>query len=253
MKLTRRLYEAIRTWDDAAKPPRIADLERALHLSKRDRWALKGALRELQDRGAVRRLKGGRYTLESRDRGGPSVETRRGVYKHKAAGYGFVDTGKPGGGIFIPPGKNGSALDRDTVEVEVYPGRRGKGPEGRVRRVVQRNRELVTGTALRLASEWILEPDDPGLGLSIDLEDPRKDLDDLSVVAEIIRFPSSSEESPLARVKKVLGPPGHLDTESRKILYMGRHSRGVSRGGVGRGPAKVRDGSGSGELKRFGT
>ena len=221
MKLVLRLYEAIKNDKKWSKPPRLADLERELGLSRKNRNVLKGALRELQDRGAIVRLKGGRYCVDSGDPEKETSETIKGVYHHKAAGYGFVDSGKPSQGVFIPPGRSGSAMDRDVVEARIYPGRPGKGPEGKVLNVIKRNRTFVAGTVLRLENEWILEPDDPGLGLAMDLEPPDEDLDELSVIAEVIRFPRGPEESPLAKVSEVLGPPGNLDTESRKILFLG--------------------------------
>ena len=218
MKLVRRLYGIIKNSKD--RPPRLADLEAALGFSRRDRHLVKSALRDLQDRGAIERLKGGRYALSTGDPEKDDYETVKGVYRRKAAGYGFVDSGVRGQGVFIPPGRSGSAMDRDVVEARVYPGRLGKGPEGKVLKVIKRNRALVAGTALRLGREWILEPDDPELGLAIDLEPPEKDVDDVSVIAEIIRFPEGPEQSPLARVLEVLGTPGSLDVESRKILIL---------------------------------
>jgi ribonuclease R len=192
-------------------------MERELGLGRKNRRAIKRAVSELIREGLVEHKKGGWYRLGRR-------KTRRmvrGVYRHSSAGYGFVDPVGGGAGIFVPPGRSGAAMSGDLVKVEVSEGRRGKGPLGWVESVVERQTERLVGTALRLGDGWILEPDDSRLGVSMDLEEPKEPCDDMAVVAEIVRFPRGPRDTPRARVVEVLGKPGDLETECRKILVMG--------------------------------
>jgi ribonuclease R len=100
--------------------------------------------------------------------------------------------------------------------------RTAKGPAGWVEAVVQRNTTRLTGTALKLAGgDWILEPDDSRQGLSFDLQTPLAPCDELAVVAEVVEFPQGPDDTPVARVVEVLGRPGDVEVECKKILIMG--------------------------------
>ena len=110
-------------------------------------------------------------------------------------------------------------MDGDVVEVEVWSGVRGF--EGRVLRVVTRGRAKITGQLTRLGRQIVLQPDDPRITGSVALTGAEKLVVSSlgqSVVAEITRYPETTDGAMEARVLRVLGDPDDPRTEVEKVL-----------------------------------
>lgn len=123
------------------RPRDAAGLARAMDVGKRGMDGFHRILRELENDGAVRTVKG-RY--EAVLRRGERKET--GVIHVNKAGFGFVETGETAD-VYIPPEELNGAVSGDTVEISITAGERraGRGPSGSVVRVTKRAGDVFTG------------------------------------------------------------------------------------------------------------
>jgi ribonuclease R len=196
----------------------LTQMSVALGLSRKQRGRLKDALAYLVDSGKVVKRSRGYRLAESGGGRRAHRDTRVGVFHKNPRGYGFVDLGDRSVSVFVPPGSTGTALHGDVVEIKLWED--GARVEGTVTRVVERRRKLVTGTARCLGPYWVLEPDDARLGLTAELDDPPQRCDGQAVLVRIVEFPGYADAPFRAEVVEVLGTPGTLETESKKILLL---------------------------------
>lgn len=173
------------------------------------RWVTE-ALDRLAERGLVVAMPGGRYRLP-RDQGA-RVEGR---FIQNPRGFAFVEANDGAGDVFIAPNGVLGAMHGDLVEAIARPGDRGR--EGAVTAVLKRRSATVPGVLrARPKGSW-LEPDDARIRGPIVIEGDALGRDGESVVATIERWPVQVGEVPVARVTEVLGEPGALATEVRKV------------------------------------
>jgi len=197
-----------------------------LGLSKSEFADLSSALEQLIARGQVQALPGGRVRLKPETREKPRTLPPRGKAQEITGtltvhprGFGFV-AGGADGDVFVPPDAIYEALHGDTVKVEIV-GLSPKGAEGRVAEVVQRRNPKVSGILRRKGKSAWVEPDDSRLrGPLVIGKGGLEAGDGDAVIATIVRFPDFSGELPEAEVSEILGPPGELTTEVRKILLI---------------------------------
>ncbi len=162
------------------------DLAGALNIKGEDRRAFRHTLRDMERRGKIVRIRKNRWALPDAGRmiiGDLSVHVN---------GFGFVipeDPSMPD--IFIPERKMGVALHGDRVQVMVSDpssrgrSRRGRGrrvPEdddsvsGRVVRVVERRRTVVSGRLRKTPYYWYVIPDNPRIPHSIRVDPSETDV-----------------------------------------------------------------------------
>jgi ribonuclease R len=174
-------------------------------------------------KGRDEREKGGR-----RERGRGDREEREGTISVNARGFGFVSSPTASGDdVFIPGESLRGAMHGDRVRIEIV-GRGPRGAEGTIVEIVSRGTPRVSGILRRRGKSAWLEPDDTRvrgpivLPIGIDAKDDSgnsgKDGD--AVIVQITRFPDSPNENPEGRLEVVLGKPGELNVEARKVLVM---------------------------------
>lgn len=133
-------------------------------------------------------------------------------------GYGFVHVEEGDENVFIPPRRQGAALDGDRVEVVAR--RADKGLEGEVTEVLERRRHRLVGV-LRQGGRrgpWI-EMEDPRITHTVVLEgDGGSAAFGDVVAARILAYPEHHDDNLVVQVERSLGQPGLLATEVAKIL-----------------------------------
>ncbi len=131
--------------------------------------------------------------------------------------FGFAEREDRSGTIFIPAANRRGAMDGDTVLVSHWSAERGD--EGVVRSVVARQRTRLSGLLRRQRGRLTLQPDDPRVVDAVEVvgELPPDALD-MTVLADIVEYPSTHGERILVTIDRVLGVPGRLATETIKIL-----------------------------------
>ena len=176
--LTERLLEFIRS--AGYRPMKDHDLADEMSLPHHRRADVRGALRELADRGLVQLVRGNRWAAAR-----SKLDVLTGTISISPQGHGMVRLpGRTGADaeLFIPPHAIGGALHGDEVEVEKVAGsprreaRRREEmaarfrSEGRVLRVVRRNKTTLVGLLMRSAAYWYVIPDHPRINQNIVIE-----------------------------------------------------------------------------------
>ncbi len=187
-----------------------------------------GARAGKDDRGGARDNGGGGRERRQGGRGGGDREEREGTINVNARGFGFVSSPTASGDdVFIPGESLRGAMHGDRVKIAIV-GRGPRGAEGQILEIVSRGRPRVSGILRRRGKSAWLEPDDARvrgpvvLTVGIDAKDDEgnsgKDGD--AAIVQITRFPESPDENPEGRLEVVLGKPGELNVEARKVLVM---------------------------------
>src|SRR6185369_7340108 len=190
-----------------------------------------GLLRLLDDLvfDGVLTARGQRFKLD-RKRGGATKggERREGVLTVNPRGFGFVASPTAtGDDVFVNADSLGGAMHGDKVIVEVV-ARGSRGAEGQIVEITRRGATRVSGILRRRAKSAWVELDDPRLRGPVVLTsevDTRgaggnSGVEGQVVVVEITRFPEGPEEKPEGKLTAVLGHPGELAVEVKKILFL---------------------------------
>lgn len=160
--------DVLKALKQAKRPLRMHDLFRELRLSKKHKDVLELLLEDLLAQGKVLRLRGGAYGLAE------SLRTINGQFEVQRSGMGFVlPDDKKYKDIFVAPTMFNGAMHGDRVVVAILPGQRGKNPDGRILRVLERAHEKLTCRVVRKLgkSGFLCRPTDPRLRISL-LVDP---------------------------------------------------------------------------------
>jgi ribonuclease R len=151
---------------------------------------------------------------------------REGFVSITPRGAGFVASlGAPGDDVFVPRECIGGAMHGDRVEVTVI-ARGARGPEGTILKIIERGTKRVAGVLRRRGRSAWLEPDDTRirgpiiLSATVDTTGPEGNSgeDGDAAVASISRYPLLPDENPEGVLEAVLGRPGELSVEIKKVL-----------------------------------
>ncbi len=130
--------------------------------------------------------------------------------------------------VFVGAEGLGGAMHQDRVVVRVV-ATTAKGKEGIVEEILSRGTIRVAGVLRRRGKGAWVEPDDTRvrgpieLSRDVDREGPAGNSgeDGDAVVVRITRHPDLAGENPVGAIEAVLGRPGELTVEARKILLVG--------------------------------
>lgn len=133
-------------------------------------------------------------------------------------GYGFIDTPEGIPDVFIDTPDLNTALNGDTVEVEIT----GTGEKGRlagkVLKVAARAKRRYVGVLTPGSDGWYLAPDDRRMYTSIVIPGTPKDAErGYKAYVEISDWKEGTPQ-PLGSILEVLGPKGEHEVEMRAIV-----------------------------------
>ena len=123
-----------------AKSYKINEISHALHISKNTHHEFQQAITVLLQQGKIVKLKNRCIALPS------SLQRISGTIQLTKKGFGFVLDERTAEEIFIPAQHLHTALDGDSVEVQIFAVSRGKSKEGQITSVQKRARETFVGT-----------------------------------------------------------------------------------------------------------
>ena len=202
-------------------PANVPELLRLLRLSPNRQQELQAVLRQLEQSGAVARIKGNRYILPR------EADLIPGRIRMNRAGKGFLQPDDASlKEIAIPESATGTALNEDRVLVRRDMRRKNfqgdDAPEtGTVVRILERKRTQMVGTLHRGRQFLFVTPDDPRIPHDILVPEPR----DVGRPARIgdkvvveMREWDSPHTSPEGEVVEVLGAPDEEGVDMLSVL-----------------------------------
>ena len=166
-----------------------------------------------------------------RQSGGRSDRERReGVLKVNPRGFGFVASPTASGDdAYISPENLNGAMHGDHVIIDIV-ARGSRGPEGHIVEIKARGAARVSGILRRRGKSAWVELDDPRMKgpvvLTAEIDKTSNEgegnsgKDGQVVVVQITRFPERNDENPEGKLIAVLGAPGELSVETRKIILV---------------------------------
>jgi ribonuclease R len=149
----------------------------------------------------------------------PSYSIFTGVVEMTQRGAAYVITEELEEDIYVDPDLTETALDGDTVTVELTHQRKGRKPSGKIIEVLERKRTEFVGTLEKMSKYAFVIPDNSKI--HVDFFIPKKKFlhaeDGDKVVVRLTDWPSR-KQNPYAEVVKVLGEAGKNDTEMHAIV-----------------------------------
>ncbi|MEW5774738.1 MAG: ribonuclease R, partial [Thermodesulfobacteriota bacterium] len=155
----------LRALREANRPLRRAEILRNLHAPREEKHDLRAVLSRLAYEGRIIRTKGGAFGLAE------SMSMVTGTLEIQRSGVGFVlPEDRRRRDIFVNPSSLGDAWHKDKVVVAVLPGsEKGRRPEGRVVRVLERGTRSLPVAAVRKLGQdlYLCKPTDPRFGFNL--------------------------------------------------------------------------------------
>lgn len=183
-----------------------------LNITNKDqRTVIAQLLDELEQKGKLKKTQRGQYEMVPRN---TELEGYIDITK-KGAGFLRQDSGD----IFIPPGQTMDAFSGDYVSVRAGNKRRGKRPEGRVIKVLERTRKQFVGVVQQSKDFAFVVSNDPKV--HVDFFVPNENLggarDGQLVVIRMVEWRPQGD-NPIGEIVEVLGTPGENDAEIHGIM-----------------------------------
>jgi len=195
-------------------PLKAKELARALDLPTQEYREFKDFLRGLERQGSVYRVKGQRYALPEK------INLTVGRLSTTRSGDGFVVPDAGGRDIFVPGPLLESAMDGDQVVARIEGKPRGRNPEGRIIKILQRAHPTVVGTFREARRFGYVVPLDDRLFRDVLI--PEGDSGEARtgdiVVATITAF-GDRKLNPMGEVERVLGPITTPGVDVLSILF----------------------------------
>lgn len=121
--------------------------------------------------------------------------------------------------VFVPYNKLKKAFHKDTVEVYIFPRRKGKKLEGEITKVVERKKTSFVGVVDMQKTFAFVRPTDFRMytDIFVPKEKIGKAVNGDKVIVELTEWPDNAD-SPFGMITNVLGKPGEHHTEIHSIL-----------------------------------
>ena len=189
------------------------EISRALDVSQSDYYLFREAMNELSRSGKVMKIKGGRYTSAA------SLRKIQGAIQVTRKGFAFVADERTEEEIFISSQNLNTALDGDSVEVQLFGVSRGKSKEGRVTQVLSRAKNLFVGTYHKSEYYGFVVPDNRKVYRDFYIPEKKalRAKNGQKVVVELKKW-DSSMMNPEAQIVEILGFPDEPGVDVSSVV-----------------------------------
>jgi ribonuclease R len=195
-------------------PLRPKDLARELDVPRPLYRDFKDLLREYEGSGDLYRIRGNRYASPEK------INLTLGKLRTLPSGDGFVRPEAGGEEIFIPASLQDSAMDGDRVAARIEGRPRGRGPRGRILKILERARPTIVGTYHQNRNFGFVSPLDRRLSRDILIPQGQGgDARDGEVVLVRIHQFGSPKQNSVGEVEEVLGPMEDPGVDVLAILH----------------------------------
>ncbi|MEJ1236690.1 ribonuclease R [Chryseolinea sp. T2] len=183
-------------------------------LKKKDDIKVAGqVLDTLYDEGRISQTSSGSY------RSTRGEQELTGVVDHVSSRFAYVRIGQDRPDIYVKGNDLGSAVDGDTVSLKLLPGRHGEHEEGRVTKVLKRNRERFVGKVEVSKNFAFVVPDFRKMHTDFFVypENINNAKTGDKVVIEVTSW-ATPDKKPEAKIVEVLGKAGENEAEIHSIM-----------------------------------
>jgi ribonuclease R len=175
---------------------------------------------QLENKNVLEKVSRSKYRLNS-TYVTPADEANRiiGRVDMKSTGKAYIIADHQDEDIFIAANNTGKSFDGDRVEVQLFPKRRGRKPEGKIVKVINRKTHFFVGKIEISRNFAFLIPDKQEVPTDffIPLNKLKQAKNGEKVVVKFTEWPDHAK-NPFAEVHEVLGMPGNNDVEMKSIL-----------------------------------
>jgi ribonuclease R len=195
-------------------PLKPKELAKSLGVPRTLYREFKDLLRSHEEAGRLYRVRGHRYAIPEK------INLTIGKLQVIRSGDGFVKPEDGGEDVYVPASLLDSAMDGDRVAARIEGRTRGKGPHGRVLKILDRARPTIVGTYRSNKSFGFVVPLDRRLGRDVLVpqgEHSGARSGDV-VVVRITQF-GSPRVNAVGTVEKVLGPMSAPGVDVLSILH----------------------------------
>jgi ribonuclease R len=195
-------------------PLKAKELARSLDIPGDEYRAFRDLLKSLERKGSIYRVKGQRFAIPEK------INLLVGMLQITRDGDGFVLNEGRGRDVFVPGSLLESAMDGDQVVVRIERSPRGKNPNGRIIKVLNRAHPTVVGTFEKGRRFGYVVPLNDRLFRDVLIpsgeEESAKPGD--IVVARISAY-GDRKMNPVGKVDRVLGPVSEPGVDVLSILF----------------------------------
>lgn len=202
--------------DEMYVPMKEKEIAAFMQVSKEDREEFHQILEELLAQSRLSLTSKGKYTK-------PDERIVTGIFISNARGFGFVEVEGRDGDLFIPDTKTNGAFHKDTVQVRLLPGGKGKRQEAEVIKVLARGMTQIVGTFQKSRNFGFVLPDNSKLSedIFVPLERSKGAVDGHKVVVELTGYGDEQKgKKPEGKVIEILG---HMNDPGVDILSIVRN------------------------------
>lgn len=185
--------------DPIYRPMRLREIAAFLNVEKEKREELLDVLEELITEGKVERLARGRYAK-------PRSELIEGIYTANPRGFGFVAIeGRED--VFIPEGKEGSALHGDRVSLRIERGSKKRREEGHIVNVLEHANEFIIGLYKKSRHFGFVLPDNRRISKDIFIPEGKSmnAKNETKVKVKLHSFGDKDKGKPEGEIVEILG------------------------------------------------
>ena len=178
-------------------------------------------LYELKQVDAINEIARGKFKLnpELAESYGPKATIITGKVDMKSTGKAYIICKDIDEDVFVAANNTGTAFHGDTVEVRLFPKRKDRKPEGKIVKIIKRDRAQFVGVFKKSPKFAFVIPDGDNMPADffIPLEDSMKAKDGIKVVVELVEWIDKAK-NPVGKVVEILGKPGDNNVEMISIL-----------------------------------
>ncbi len=170
-------------------------------------------IHQLEDKDKLRQLANGNYTSNKK------LQELTGVVDHVNSRFAYIRIGDDQTDVYVKTRDLASAIDGDTVKINIFPTRHGDHPEGKVTGIVRRNRTRFVGRLELSRSYAFVVPDFRKVHQDFFIypENINNAKSGDKVIIEVTAW-ADGDKSPEAKVVDILGKAGENEAEIHSIM-----------------------------------
>ena len=181
-------------------PMKAKEMASILCVPKTEYKVFSDVLKKLEEDYKIQKNRKSKYSL---------VDSNRyitGIFRANEKGFGFVKIENMEEEIYISKNHTKNALNGDTVLIEILDEQDGQSKEGKIIKILTRDRDTVVGVFVNSKSYGFVIPDDRKLGTDIFISKKNfgKARNDSKVLVKILKYPENGKNAE-GKIIEVLG------------------------------------------------